>query len=95
VVLLLKVNQQTLAERVAYRSHASQQSDIFSDLIAVQAMTTTDQSIATLLTLQEHIAERLGNTEDKRFLPKAIIEIEADDLGKAALDAVAAIEGIS
>ena len=95
VVLLLNVNRQTLSERVAYRSHAAQQSDIFSDLIAVQAMTTTDQSIATLLTLQEQIAERLGNTPDKRFLPKAIIEIEADDLGKAALDAVAAIEGIS
>ena len=32
VVLLLNVNRQTLAERVAYRSHAAQQSDIFSDL---------------------------------------------------------------
>ena len=59
-------------------------------------MTTTDQSIATLLTLQEHLAERLGKTAGQSLsLPKAIIEIEADDLGKAALDAVAAIEGIS
>ena len=95
VVLLLNVNRQTLSERVAYRSHAAQQSDIFSDLVAVQAMTTTDQSITTLLTLQEHLAERLLKTQDNRSRPKAIIEIKSDDLGKAALDAVAAIEGIS
>ena len=42
VILLLNVNHQTLSERIAYRTHSAQQSDIFSDLVAVQTMMTTD-----------------------------------------------------
>ena len=95
VVLLLNVNRQTLSERIAYRAHAAQQSDVFADLVAVQTMTTTDQGIATLLTLQDHLVDCLLNTRDRQCRPKAVIQIDSDDLGKAALDAVAAIEGIS
>ena len=95
VILLLNVNRQTLSERIAYRAHAAQQSDVFADLVAVQTMTTTDQGIATLLTLQDHLVDCLLNTRDRQCRPKAVIQLDSDDLGKAALDAVAAIEGIS
>ena len=95
VVLLLNVNRQTLSERIAYRAHAAQQSDVFADLVAVQTMTTSDQGIATLLSLQEHLIDCLLSTQGRQCRPKAVIQLDSDDLGKAALDAVAAIEGIS
>ena len=94
-VLLLNVNRQTLSERIAYRAHAAQQSDVFADLVAVQTMTTSDQGIATLLSLQEHLIDCLLSTQGRQCRPKAVIQLDSDDLGKAALDAVAAIEGIS
>tara|TARA_Y100000385_G_scaffold246922_1_gene266576 strand:+ start:243 stop:1388 length:1146 start_codon:yes stop_codon:yes gene_type:complete len=95
VILLLNVNRQTLSERIAYRAHAAQQSDVFADLVAVQTMTTSDQGIATLLTLQDRFIDCLLRTQDTQCHVKAVIQLDSDDLGKAALDAVAAIEGIS
>lgn len=95
VILLLNVNRQTLSERIAYRAHAAQQSDVFSDLVAVQAMTTTDHGIATLLALQERFIDCLLRTQNTQCRAKAVIHLDSDDLGKAALDAVAAVEGIS
>ena len=95
VVLLLNVNRQTLSERIAYRAHAAQQSDVFADLVAVQAMTTSDQGITKLLSLQEQLIDCLLSTPGSQYRPKAVIQLDSDDLGKAALDAVAAIEGIS
>ena len=89
------MNRQTLSERIAYRAHAAQQSDVFADLVAVQTMTTSDQGIATLLSLQEHLIDCLLSTQGRQYRPKAVIQLDSDDLGKAALDAVAAIEGIS
>ena len=95
VILLLNVNHQTLSERIAYRTHSAQQSDIFSDLVAVQTMMTTDQGIHTLLTLQERLVDCLLHNQETQCRPKAVIQLDSDDLGKAAFDAVAAIEGIS
>ena len=95
VVLLLNVNRQTLSERIAYRAHAAQQSDVFADLVAVQTMTTSDQGITKLLSLQEQLIDCLLSTPGSQYRPKAVIQLDSDDLGKAALDAVAAIEGIS
>lgn len=95
VILLLNVNHQTLSERIAYRTHSAQQSDIFSDLVAVQTMMTTDQGIHTLLTLQERLVNGLLHNQETQCRPKAVIQLDSDDLGKAAFDAVAAIEGIS
>ena len=95
VILLLNVNHQTLSERIAYRTHSAQQSDIFSDLVAVQTMMTTDQGIHTLLTLQERLVNCLLHNQETQCRPKAVIQLDSDDLGKAAFDAVAAIEGIS
>ncbi|MEE2796248.1 MAG: 2-amino-4-hydroxy-6-hydroxymethyldihydropteridine diphosphokinase [Planctomycetota bacterium] len=95
VILLLNVNHQTLSERIAYRTHSAQQSDIFSDLVAVQTMMTTDQGIHTLLTLQERLVDCLLHNQETQYRPKAVIQLDSDDLGKAAFDAVAAIEGIS
>ncbi len=95
VILLLNVNHQTLSERIAYRTHSAQQSDIFSDLVAVQTMMTTDQGIHTLLTLQERLVNCLLHNQETQCRPKAVLQLDSDDLGKAAFDAVAAIEGIS
>ena len=95
VILLLNVNHQTLSERIAYRTHSAQQSDIFSDLVAVQTTMTTDQGIHTLLTLQERLVNCLLHNQETQCRPKAVIQLDSDDLGKAAFDAVAAIEGIS
>jgi len=95
VILLLNVNHQTLSERIAYRTHSAQQSDIFSDLVAVQTMMTTGQGIHTLLTLQERLVNCLLHNQETQCRPKAVIQLDSDDLGKAAFDAVAAIEGIS
>ena len=95
VILLLNVNHQTLSERIAYRTHSAQQSDIFSDLVAVQTMMTTDQGIHTLLTLQERLVNCLLHNQETQCRPKAVIQLDSDDLGKTAFDAVAAIEGIS
>ena len=95
VILLLNVNHQTLSERIAYRTHSAQQSDIFSDLVAVQTMMTTGQGIDTLLTLQERLIDCLLHNQETQCRPKAVIQLDSDDLGKAAFDAVAAIEGIS
>ncbi len=58
-------------------------------------MNTTDQGIATLLTLQDRFIDCLLRTQDTQCYAKAVIQLDSDDLGKAALDAVAAIEGIS
>ena len=95
VILLLNVNHQTLSERIAYRTHSAQQSDIFSDLVAVQTMMTTGQGIDTLLALQERLIDCLLHNQETQCRPKAVIQLDSDDLGKAAFDAVAAIEGIS
>ena len=95
VILLLNVNHQTLSERIAYRTHSAQQSDIFSDLVAVQTMMTTGQGIDTLLTLQERLVNCLLHNQETQCRPKAVIQLDSNDLGKAAFDAVAAIEGIS
>ena len=95
VILLLNVNHQTLSERIAYRTHSAQQSDIFSDLVAVQTMMTTGQGIDTLLTLQERLIDCLLHNQETQCRPKAVIQLDSNDLGKAAFDAVAAIEGIS
>ena len=95
VILLLNVNHQTLSERIAYRTHSAQQSDIFSDLVAVQTIMTTGQGIDTLLTLQERLIDCLLHNQETQCRPKAVIQLDSDDLGKAAFDAVAAIEGIS
>ena len=95
VILLLNVNHQTLSERIAYRTHSAQQSDIFSDLVAVQTTMTTDQGIHTLLTLQERLVDCLLHNQETQCRPKAVIQLDSNDLGKAAFDAVAAIEGIS
>ena len=58
-------------------------------------MTTTDHGIATLLALQERFIDCLLRTQNTQCRAKAVIHLDSDDLGKAALDAVAAIEGIS
>ena len=58
-------------------------------------MMTTGQGIDTLLTLQERLVDCLLNNQGTQCCPKAVIQLDSDDLGKAAFDAVAAIEGIS
>lgn len=95
VVLFLEVRQQTLVERMAYRSHATDSSDVFADLVATQAATGGERGVADLLAFQEAMAECLLHGGGCCPRPKAVIRLAADDLGRTVLDAVAAVEAIA
>jgi len=95
VVLFLEVQQQTLVERMAYRSQSTASSDVFADLVASQTTGGGKRGVADLLALQEAMADCLLRGGGYCPQPKAVIRLTADDLGRVILDAVAAIEAIA
>lgn len=90
IVLFLQVSSDTLRERINYRCQQPQQSDVFHGLCCSGLPAASET--AALLTLQHDLQDCLAAGPEPR--PKAVIRLDADDLGRAAHEAVAAIEAI-
>ena len=103
VAILLVASPEALEERITFRSRRPPpQSDIFADLqtastaVAGEAETDVAATVRGLLHLQEKMVCRLRTPEgNARFGPKSVVVIPSDDLGQAALDAVAAVEAMA
>jgi len=103
VAILLVASPEALEERIAFRSRRPPpQSDIFADLqttstaVAGDPGTDVTATVRGLLHLQEKIACRLRAPDrNAKFGPKSLVVIPSDDLGQAALDAVAAVEAMA
>jgi 2-amino-4-hydroxy-6-hydroxymethyldihydropteridine diphosphokinase len=98
VVLMLVATPETLEERIAFRSRTpAPQTDIFSDLgPAIAACADSRELARRLLELQERILCRLRDQNGSpAAMPKAVVLINAADLGAAAGEAVAAVEAMS
>jgi hypothetical protein len=111
VVILLLAQPDDLGERIAFRSRRPPpQSDVFSELSppaadyspatasasAAAVCSGPEESVRLLMQLQKRLVCRLRTPSGNPFLrPKAVIEIDAGDLGQAALDAVAAVEAMA
>lgn len=95
VVLFLEVRPQTIVERLAYRAHAAGRSDVFADLVTRDGERETNTLVEQLINLQEQLRGSLLRGEGCCPRPKAVIRLNADDLGQAALDAAAAVEAIA
>lgn len=95
VVLFLEVSPQTISDRLAYRAHAAGRSDVFGDLVVADTHDEIDTAVAPLLDLQEKLKASLLHGDGCCPRPKAVIQLAADDLGRAILDAVAAIEAMA
>jgi hypothetical protein len=64
--------------------------------VAGEAETDVAATVRGLLHLQEKMVCRLRTPEgNARFGPKSVVVIPSDDLGQAALDAVAAVEAMA
>jgi 2-amino-4-hydroxy-6-hydroxymethyldihydropteridine diphosphokinase len=98
VVLMLVADSNTLEERIAFRSRSpAPQTDIFSDLGPVIG-SCADSGLLTrrLLDMQDRILCQLRQRKGSgAALPKAVVLIDAADLGEAANEAVAAVEAMS
>jgi len=90
IVLFLEVSRDALQERIRYCRQPSRQSDIFADLVC-SGLPATDEADA-LRALQDDLKCCLAGGSISR--PKAVIRLDADDLGRAVNEAVAAIEAI-
>lgn len=90
VVLFLRVSRDTLLERIDYRRQQPRQSDVF-DGLGCSGLPAASEAEA-LLTFQEDLQGCLAASPGPR--PKAVIRLAADDLGRAANEAVAAIEAV-
>ena len=90
IVLFLEVGRDTLQERIHYCRQPTRQSDIFADLgcSALRSATAAED----LLALQDDLKKCLAGSSGSP--PKAVIRLDADDLGQTINEAVAAIEAI-
>ena len=99
VAIFLQVGEAELRERIAFRRRAAAHSDVFADLEGGGSdradAAADDELVADLVRLQERIERRLRCPADRcPRAPKAVIAINADDLGQAAADATAAVEAM-
>jgi len=90
IALFLQVSPATLRERIDYRCQQPRQSDVF-DGLGCSGLPPAAEAEA-LLTLQDDLRGCLTAGPGPR--PKAVIRLDANDLGQAANDAVAAIEAV-
>lgn len=98
VAILLKVSQDELHERLAFRSRqASRHTDVFADIAAATAIARTDfdDQAEALFQLQGQFERRLRCPANRcPRAPKAVIAIHADDLAAATAEATAAVEAM-
>lgn len=94
VVLFLEISRTALEERIRFRSKPPHRSDVFADLAEPRSSAEVSSEAEGLLELQADLRACLC---DRGYgpRPKAVIRLDADDLGRSALEAVAAIEAIS
>jgi 2-amino-4-hydroxy-6-hydroxymethyldihydropteridine diphosphokinase len=95
VAVLLVVSPEVLAERIAFRSTAASAStDVFADLDPAGSCDRVRYTLDGLLRLQDML---IGATcgGSIRTGPRAVVRINADDLGRSTLEAVAAIEALT
>jgi len=91
VVLFLEISRSVLEERLRYRSQGQRRSDLFDDLAGTASASAATTAVDTLLAFQNDLRAGVYG-EASAVRPKAVIRLNADDLGQAAIEAVAAIE---
>jgi 2-amino-4-hydroxy-6-hydroxymethyldihydropteridine diphosphokinase len=99
VAILLRVSPAVLEERITFRSrHVQASTDAFADLdpSSVAVCPAAAESAARLVRLQDHLAAALlGSGSGRRPGPRAVVAVDADDLGQAIDEAVAAVEAMA
>ncbi len=92
VAILLQASPATLAERISFRDDCRER----QSPVDLSPATDADADLEALLSLQEKLISRLRcSPENSRAAcPPAVILIHADDLIKAADEAIAAVEAI-
>ena len=100
VAILLLADPDVLEERLAFRQRRpAPQTDVFADL-ASSGTALVDAppaaTVAALVTLQEKLRRHLGRPKtDAARRPQAVVTVEANDLGQAITEAVAAVEAMA
>ena len=97
VAILLTADSAVLEERIAFRSrHAREHTDVFADLAPAAILCDrTGDGLTPLLRIQDRLVRRLRTTGDRGSrAPKAVITIDAGDISRAALEAIAAVEAM-
>jgi 2-amino-4-hydroxy-6-hydroxymethyldihydropteridine diphosphokinase len=98
VAIVLVATAGTLEERIAFRArHLTPHTNVFADLAASAAAVCDSpaDTVTGLVRLQERIVQRLTcPTQRPARAPKAVVVIDADDLARAAADAIAAVEAM-
>jgi len=100
VAILLLADPGVLEERLAFRQRRpAPQTDMFADLAAsgtALADAPPAATVAGLVALQEKLRCRLLRpTTDATRRPRAVVAVEANDLGQAIAEAVAAVEAMA
>jgi 2-amino-4-hydroxy-6-hydroxymethyldihydropteridine diphosphokinase len=98
VAILLVADAATLEERVAFSCRqADRWSNVFADVTRSNAAVcaSPDAAVATFVRMQERLVNRLRSREARSpRAPKAVVVVPADDLGRAAAEATAAVEAM-
>jgi 2-amino-4-hydroxy-6-hydroxymethyldihydropteridine diphosphokinase len=100
VAILLLADSGVLAERVAFRRRRpAPQTDVFADLAGCSTAVVDAppaDTVAALVALQEKLRQRLLRpAPNAAQRPKAVVAVEANDLGQAIAEAVAAVEAMA
>jgi len=97
--IFLRVSPAVLEERIAFRSrHVEASTDAFADLdpSGVAVCAAAAESAARLMRLQDRLGAALcGSGVARVRAPRAVVAIDADDLGQAIDEAVAAVEAMA
>lgn len=97
VAILLVADAATLEERLAFHRRGTPHTDLFAEFSAAggTACASPAETVAAALRLQERLVRRLRcPSEHGPRAPKAVVAIDAADLGQAANEAIAAVEAM-
>ncbi|MCE9629464.1 MAG: 2-amino-4-hydroxy-6-hydroxymethyldihydropteridine diphosphokinase [Planctomycetia bacterium] len=96
VAIMLMADRAALAERIAFRSrHAHAHTNVFGDLATQVADVSDSDRAAALVMFQDRLARRLRCLDGRGpRSPKAVITVDAGDLGQAIAEATAAVEAM-
>lgn len=96
VAIMLRADEAALAERIAFRGRrADAHTNVFGDLATRVATVSEADRAAALVRFQDRLARRLCRPGDRDpRSPKAVITIDAGDLGQAVAEATAAVEAM-
>ena len=96
VAIMLVADQAALTERIAFRSrHSHLHTNVFGDLAVRMADVSDCDRAAALVMFQGRLARRLRCLDGRGpRSPKAVITVDASDLGQAIAEATAAVEAM-